>query len=356
MSQTTKKNVSQITVKELLENISDAFKYLKTKWKQIVVFSFIGAVLGVAYGFLVPVKYVSKLTFVVEESRPGGGGLAAIAGQFGLDLGGMGGGGILSGDNILLFFKSESLLREALMSNYDEDGKITLADKYAESKKWKAAWVKKFGKVNFAEYKNKELPRYMDSMMQKITLTILLNGEVSISKPDKKASLIEVRSTMQDEKLSYLFSKYLVDIAVDKYVQSKIKVKAANVKMLQDRADSLGRILNVKTYAAASSQQSLIDMNPGIRTAPITAEITTREKTMVGTIFAEVVKNLEISKTILNQETPVIQMVDSSSLPLRRVKVSKLNSLLIGGMLMFLISSVALLIKRWYKNIHNNQQ
>lgn len=265
------------------------------------------------------------------------------------------GGGILSGDNILLFFKSESLLREALLSDYDETGKVTLADVYADSKKWKSSWVKKYGEVNFAKYKNKELPRYMDSMMQKITLTILLNGEISITKPDKKASLIEVRSTMLDEKLSYLFSKYLVEIAVDKYVQSKVKVKAANVKMLQERADSLGRVLNIKTYSAASAQQSLIDMNPGIRTAPINAEINTREKSMVGTIFAEVVKNLEISKTILNQETPVIQMVDSSSLPLRRVKVSKLNSLVIGGVLMFLFSSVVLLVIRWYKNIQNNQ-
>ena len=276
MNQTTKKNVSQITVKELLENITRAIKFLQTKWKKIFLFSFIGALIGLIYGFLVPVKYVSKLAFVVEESRPGGGGLAAIAGQFGLDLGGMGGGSILSGDNILLFFKSESLIREALLSDYDDAGTQTLADKYAESKKWKSSWAKKFGEVNFAKYREEELPRYMDSMMQKITLTILLNGELNISKPDKKASLIEVRSTMLDEKLSYLFSKYLVEIAVDKYVQSKIKVKAANVKMLQDRADSLGRMLNIKTYAAASSQQSLIDMNPGIRTSPINSAISTR--------------------------------------------------------------------------------
>ncbi len=354
MNQNTKKPVSQISVKELLDNINDALNFLKSRWRRIFLFSALGAVFGVAYAFLVPIKYVSKLTFVVEESRSGGGGLAAIAGQFGLDLGGMGGGGVLSGDNILLFLKSESLIREALLTDYDEKGTLTLADKYVESKKWKKSWNEKFGEINFAKYRKTSLPRHMDSLMQKITLTILLNGELSVSKPDKKASLVDVRAIMVDEKLSYLFSKNLVNIAIDKFVQSKIKVKAANVKMLQDRADSLGRILNVKTYAAASSQQSLIDANPAIRTAPIGAEISAREKTMVGTIFAEVVKNLEISKTILNQETPVIQMVDASSLPLRRVKVSKLNSLLIGGVLTFLFTSAALLIIRWYKNIHNN--
>lgn len=355
MNQDSKKPVSQISVKELLDKINDSVRFLKSKWKKIFVFSFLGAALGVGYAFFIPVKYVSKLTFVVEESRSSGGGLAAIAGQFGLDLGGMGGGGVLSGDNILLFLKSESLIREALLTDYDSTGTITLADKYAEAKKWKKSWNEKFGEVNFAKYRKKSLPRNVDSLMQKITLSILLNGELSVSKPDKKASLVEVRTTMLDEKLSYIFSKNLVLIAIDKFVQSKIKVKAANVKMLQERADSLGRILNVKTYVAASSQQSLIDANPAIRTAPINAEISVREKTMIGTIFTEVVKNLEISKTILNQETPVIQMVDSSSLPLRRLKVSKINSLFIGGILMFFVTSLFLLINRWIKVIQYNK-
>jgi hypothetical protein len=68
--------------------------------------------------------------------------------------------------------------------------------------------------------------------------------------------------------------------------------------MLQNRADSLGRMLNIKTYIAASSQQSLIDANPAIRTAPIGAEISTREKTMIGTIFAEVVKKILIDPVL----------------------------------------------------------
>ena len=40
--------------------------------------------------------------------------------------------------------------------------------------------------------------------------------------------------------------------------------------------------------------------------------------------FAEVVKNLELSKTLLNQETPVIQVVDQSTFPLEKEKPVKL--------------------------------
>jgi uncharacterized protein involved in exopolysaccharide biosynthesis len=37
---------------------------------------------------------------------------------------------------------------------------------------------------------------------------------------------------------------------------------------------------------------------------------------MMGTIYAELMKNLEISKTALIQETPAVQIVDHASLPL----------------------------------------
>jgi hypothetical protein len=70
---------------------------------------------------------------------------------------------------------------------------------------------------------------------------------------------------------------------------------------------------------------------------------------MAATIFAEVVKNLEISKTILNQETPVIQMVDQSTFPLYKEKVSKLKSLIIGGILAGIFVVLYLLVQKWIK-------
>ena len=119
--------------------------------------------------------------------------------------------------------------------------------------------------------------------------------------------------------------------------------------MLQRKADSLAALLNNKTYSAAASQQSLVDANPALRSVPIAAEITTRDKTMAATIFGEVIKNLEISKTLLNQETPVIQMVDQSSLPLVIQKVGKLKSLILGGFLAGFLCVIVLVVRRWFK-------
>ena len=355
--QTKPQEEDEISLVELIQKIQAVSKFLLSKWLVILLSGITGGALGFGYAFLQPVKYISKISFVVEDGKSGGGGgLASLAGQFGFDLGGAGGGSIFSGENVLLFLKSESLCRETLFSTYDETG-ITLADRYAQVMKMSAAWEKdpKIGKTNFSEFVNKKLPRKEDSLMQALVGGIIKN-ELIVAKPDKKASFIEVKTSMQDELLSKLFSERLVKIATDRYVESKTRIKSLNVAKLQRKADSLAALLNDKTYSAAASQQSLVDVNPALRTAPIAAEISSREKAMAATIFGEVIKNLEISKTMLNQETPVIQVVDQSSFPLEKERVGKLKALILGGFLAGFLTVIFLLFKRWFNSLKASLQ
>jgi hypothetical protein len=352
MQNNTQNNQSdEISIRELIQKLGVIKKYLLSKWLSILLVSILGGVLGFMYALSIPVKYVSKLTFVVEESKSSGGGIAALAGQFGFDLGGGGSGGVLSGDNILLFLKSENLCRETFLTPYDDAGKQTLADKYAEVKKFKESWrkSKNIGDIDFSKYKNGKMPRLEDSLLQMIIKKTFLLTDLSVVKPDKKASFIQVSVTTLDEKLSALLSDRLVKIASTRYVDSKTKLKVANVALLQRRADSLGALLNDKTYRAASSQQTLVDINPALKTAPIVAEISTREKSMIGTIFAEVVKNLEIAKSVLSQETPAIQLVDQSTFPLEKIKISKLKTMFTWGLFFSLLYITWILISRWIR-------
>ena len=350
MDNKVQNNSEEISLKDLIQKLKAVWQFLLSQWLKIFIVGTVGGALGLVYGFLQPIKYTAKLIFVVEDGKSAGGGLASLAGQFGLDLGGAGGGGIFSGDNVLLFLKSESLIRETLFTTYDESGKKNLADRYAEARKLKDAWTKnkKIGPIDFSKYSNGVMPRKEDSLVQQLIIDII-KSDLSVAKPDKKATFIEVKVTTQDELLSKLFADRLVKIATDRFIDSKTKTKALNVAKLQSKADSLTALLNNKTYAAASSQQSLVDANPALKTAPIASEISSREKTMAATIFAEVVKNLEVSKTILNHETPVIQMVDQSSFPLPKEKVSKLKSLIIGGFLTSFLFVLYILAQRWIK-------
>jgi hypothetical protein len=341
----------EISLKELIEKIQSLFKYLLTQWMKIVIVGLLGGAIGFVYAYRQPVRYIAKMTFVVEDAKSSGGGLASLAGQFGFDIGGGGGGSIFSGDNILLFLKSESLVRETLLTTFDEKGSRTLADHYADVMKIKEGWIKnpKIGAVDFSKFKKDDLPRKEDSILQSIERGLIASS-LFITRPDKLSSFIEAKFLSLDEQFSKLFLDRLMKVASERYVESKTKTKAANVEILQRKADSLTAVLNNKTYSAAASQQVLVDANPALKTNIIGSEISARDKTMAATIFAEVVKNLDLSKTILIQETPIIQVVDQSTFPLEKEKVSKLKSLILGGILGGFLTILYLLASKWLKS------
>ena len=341
----------EISLKELIQKVRSIWQFLLKKWALIILISATGGALGILSAWLKPVKYTAGLSFVAEDNKSSMSGLASLASQFGADLGSTSGSGVFTGENILMFLKSETLIRQTLLTSYNELGTQTLADKYAEVYKYKKAWAKnkKIGSIDFSKFVNLELPRKEDSLLQ-----VLINSvskEYTVDRSNKKATFIEVTTTTQDEAFSKLFTERIVKTGTEWYIQTKTKVKAANVALLQKRADSLGALLNANTYTAAAAQQPLVDINPAIRTAPVGAEIAARNKVMLTTIFGEVVKNLEMAKFSLSQETPVIQIVDKPYYPLLRVKESKLKGLLIGGFLGAFLMAGYLLAKKWWKEL-----
>jgi uncharacterized protein involved in exopolysaccharide biosynthesis len=60
-----------------------------------------------------------------------------------------------------------------------------------------------------------------------------------------------------------------------------------------------------------------LDVNPGLKDAIVPVEITTRDKAVLATLYTEVTKNLEASKLLLSQQTPVIQLLDEPGYLLR---------------------------------------
>lgn len=326
----------EITLKEVIKYLIYWFSYLKTQWLKITIVGFVGGVIGFFYASKQPITYTSKLTFVVEDGNSSGGigGLASLAGQFGMDVGGANGTSVLSGENILLYFKSESLAREVLLSQYDSTSKQSIADKYAEVYKLKESWEsnKKIGKVDFVNLsKSSKYSRLQDSLLQLI-ISSINKTHFKIGKTDKKASFIDVSTTMEDEVLAKKYCERIVDIAVERYISIKTKRQKTVVDKLQTRLDSISNLLKQKTLSGATLQtsSSTMDINPLYLTGTtIASETTVRDKTMLAAIFASVTQNLEIAKFTLSQETPVIQIVDSSSFPLKKEKVSKLKSAIV---------------------------
>ncbi|WP_026751209.1 hypothetical protein [Sediminibacterium sp. C3] len=349
----------EISFKDLVLKIQEWFKYLLTKWTLIGFLGLLGGGAGFFYAHYQKPKYNAKITFVLEENKNTSGslgGLASLAGQFGVDIGATSGGGLLSGDNILLYFKSPSLAREVLMSRYKNDSNESIADQYALvyglTEKWKKN--KKIGIVNFPISElNKPYSRQQDSLLQSIISSINAK-QFAVSRVDKKAGFIDVSCSMESEPLAKVYCERIVQRVVERYISIKTQRQNATVEKLQFRVDSIAGLLKQKTVSSASLQNtsSTMDINPLYRTGTsVAVETTLRDKTLLSTIFASVTQNLEMAKFTLSQETPVIQIVDTPILPLKVEKLSRLKSALIGALIFGFIVVIGLVIRRLYASV-----
>jgi hypothetical protein len=342
----TAENNEVISFKEIVQKSKKFIIYLSLHWWKIILFSVLGVLLGGIYAYNKTIKYTAELSFVVEEGKVSGG-LSSLVGQFGLDISAASGATLFSGDNILMFLKSSSLTRETLLTPYKEGSSFSLADKYAEATglkdKWKAS--SNIGKEVFFNTNTKSFSRLQDSLLNIIT-GLILKKDLVVDRPEKKSTFIVVKASLQDEILSKLFCERLVQNATERYVLSKTNRQKNNVDRLARRADSIERVLNGRTYTTAVAQEKILDVNPASKTVSVNAEVNSRDKLMLTQIYGEVIKNLEISKVQLSQETPTIQIVDTPYLPLPKTKKQIILFSLLGGILFTSLSVLYYAIKK----------
>lgn len=345
-------HIEEVSFQDIFSKMKKALRFSLRRWWWLVIAGLAGGAIGARYAATKPETYTARLSFILEEGKTGGG-LSALAGQFGFDLGGIGAGsGPLSADNVSLFLKSSTLTAETLLTPYDSAGNKSLADKYAEVNELKTQWKDDKNiaqEVSFPANSAAPFTRLQDSLLQ-VLIDRITKYDIGIGKPDRKASFIEVSTTMRDERLSQFYCERLVKSALNRYIEIKTNRQATNVNRLQRRADSIYALLNRKTYSAAAAQQQILDINPALQstvTAP--TEVIGRDKAMLTAIYGEIVKNLEISKVALNQETPVMQIIDDVRLPLKRNRTSRLVTSVAGAFVLvslafaFLIGSYLLL-------------
>lgn len=341
----------EYTFRNALANRRKDVIYLWNNKFRFIPVAVIGALVGLLLAWYKPVTYTSRVTFVVDDSKSssGGGMLSALAGQFGFDIGGMmNTGGVLAGDNVQQLLKSEMLIKETLLSPYDSLNKNhTLADKYAEANKLKKKWTKHTeddALINFPANKL-SYTRLQDSLLQEMVLQII-REDFSIAKPDKKLTFFEAKATMRDEKLSQLFCTRLIETSTNFYIETKTKKLRNSVVLLTKRKDSIERVLNRKTYSALAANKILLDANPAYPTTNAGGELQSRDKMVLSTIYAELVKNLEASKTMLMQETPTIQIVDVSEYPLQKNRLKYLRTAVMAAAFAMLLYAIFLVLSR----------
>jgi len=345
---------NEISLKELILRLITWGRYLLNKWLIIVIFGLIGAVLGFTYALLKRTEYVAELTFVVEDSKAGNplSGYMGLASQFGIDLGAASSSGIFEGNNILEFLKSRLMIERTLLSVVKVNNeRKSLADLYIEIYGLNKVWEEKpsLARLHFPV----DISRSKFSLQQDSILNVLheriIKKNLEVKKPDKKLNFISVKCTSRDQLFSKLFTERLVQEATDFYIKTKVKRSQANVDKLQATADSLEILLNRRTYSLAAVKD--LNQNPAKQVASVSSELQSRDKMVLQTIYTEVVKNLEISKMTMAQETPIVQVIDAPILPLKEEKIGRITGGVLGGGLCVFFTVLWLTVRRLYEQI-----
>jgi hypothetical protein len=343
----------EVTLKDVILKMAEWWRYLLSKWKTILFAGILGAALGVTYSLNKKPLYIAELSFALDDDKSSGSGLGAAAGlasQFGIDLGGSGGGGAFNGDNLLELMKSRSMVEKTLLFPVNIGNKQqTLAQYYisfTEFHKHKPD----LKNINFLPNIDRSKFTLQQDSVLGTFYNIIAKSNLSVDKVDKKLSIITVKVTSENELFSKYFTEMLVKNVSDFYIDTKTKKSSRNVNVLQRQTDSVRRELNSAITGVASTSDVNPNPNPSlqiIRVPSMRKQVDVQANTA---ILTELVKNLELSKMSLRRETPLIQVIDRPILPLEKLRFGKLKGIVLGGFIFGFLTALFLMVKKTIKD------
>jgi hypothetical protein len=318
-------NQDEISLAELWLKVKSVIAYL---WRFKFLIMAVGLLFALGGYFKVKMakpSYTASLTFALEQGG-GASGLGGLASQFGFSMGGGGEG--LGGDNLLSLMKSRRIVQDVLMSPiYVNGDSVLLVNQYVAAQpklkaKWDSLGLYPMTVATCCDPKQ-------DSALGVVVKSVSEKA-LAVAKVDKKLSFVTVSYTGSDEVFTGAFVELLTAKSTDFYVQTKMSNSNANIAKLERRVDSVSAEMQAAMVGFASAQ----DQNSF--TVQSVAKVSSVQKqmkvTMLTTLYGELVKNLELSKTMMAREEPLITIIDRPHYPLR-VRESKLKSAVIGGFL-----------------------
>jgi hypothetical protein len=181
-------------------------------------------------------------------------------------------------------------------------------------------------------------------------LDLSKNG-LTVGQKDKKVAIITIDVNSINELFSMYFTEALVKEVSDFYIETKSKKSRDNMLILERQTDSIRRELNGAITGVAVANDNTFGLNPAmnVRRAPSARrQVDVQANTA---ILTELVKQSELAKVTLRKETPLIQVIDSPILPLKKAKLGKAIGILLGGILAGFLTVFVLILRRIVKQL-----
>ena len=296
------------------------------------------ALVGLVVAFSIPKEYESTVTLAPESNkgRSISGGMAALAGMAGINLGGSSSADALSPELYPDIVKSVPFSVEMFdVKVTDKEGELntTLYEYLKEEQKqpwWgyiTAAPFKALGWVASTIKGEDEEEGEGEGGVDSFRLTkdqskiIKAMGERIAVSVDKKTFVITITTTMQDPVIAATVTN-----AVMEKLQSYITEYRTNKARKDLEFTEKLYAENMETYHKAQQEYANYmdrNQNVSLRSAQTQQERLRNEMELAFNVYNQTAQQLQVAKAKVQEDTPVFTVVEAATVPLRAAKPSK---------------------------------
>jgi hypothetical protein len=312
----------QITIYELILKIQAARSLLWKKKIILLVSILMGGTLGLIYSIRQPIQYVSN----------------SEIGLYDQDL----------ADILTEKLKDNKNIETALLSEV-QGSKETFAQKFIEIYKWDKHWEKS-KMLSSITFKHCDVRNNFSSLKDSILYSICQKITEMI-KVKTQGNTIRFQLTTQDYFFSKFFPQRLILVATDRYIETKTKHLKHSVFTIQQQIDSVKNVLYSSLNSSDISIDEVLGLFPTMVVKRVAASKDKIDVQLTALLLVRLLDNLELAKMRLIDYTPVIEVFDSSRIPLEIKKTGKLSSIILFGFGFGLVTTLYLLVRRFIQRI-----
>jgi hypothetical protein len=302
----------QLSLGDYVQSWSAFVRSLRGKGRQMFILAILGSLAGGTWGYFHPEKHMAQMLIAVEDDDSNG--WQNLLSQFGIDVGGNNPGGIFKGESLVRLFKTRSRVENMLTQEVEfKDGQYsTIANRLLKTSRHGRKSI--FQGIQLPNERDTYTP-LQDSLMAELYHEVV-SEVLTVDKPERKLSLIEVTCIHEDKYLAMAMTKELVDQTSRFYVDVLTKKTRANLDVLQREADSVRMALNRNLNSSAASTD--LNVNPNRASLLVNQNRALVELQISVSLYGELIKNLKLAEIGVRKQTPIIQIADEPIFPMPR--------------------------------------
>ncbi len=344
----------QISPKAVVLRVLQLKTVFQRNWKLILIITLLGGIIG----FIIDRTKARKPTYNAAITfNLGGGSSNSFGGELGMLAGAFGLGNsapdasIFSGENFLIYAKSRPVVVKTLMKTAPINGRDTLLIDYyirhsgIRDKEWEDNDTLRAIQFGIAKTPEQYSKQEINAIAQVFTR---ISGEMSVSQPERKSSFMRLSASLEDEMLSKVFVETHLKTIEEDYRQKQTKKSSEMLSLLNNRADSLGRLLSGTESKLAQYRDQNQQMV--VATGVMAESRLTRNTAYLQTQYFSALVNAENMRLSLIREAPLFTIIDPVALPLYK-DVASAVALQLGLILGLIISLLAVFLRETYRSI-----